>query len=200
MGSPDDVDVVGAAAILNAHTYTHMAVAQPAAPPVHGPKLDRPKLQLNCTNEDLDAFQRRWETYRTGSGIWDGNAAGQLLECTTEQLGNILLRAEPAFTTKPIAEALQVLKSVAVVPVALGVLRSELNIMRQDPDEPFRKFAARVQGKAKVCEFTVNFNVNYGTCNNAVTGEVYYTDEVIRDVLLKGNIRTYLLLFAHSAF
>jgi len=182
----DDVDVVGAAAILNAHTYTHMAVAQQAAPPVRGPKLDRPKLQLNCTNEDWNAFQRRWETYRTGSGIRDDNAAGQLLECTTEQLGNILLRAEPAFTTKPIAEALQVLKSVAVVPVALGVLRSELSIMRQYPDEPFRTFAARVQGKAEVCEFTVTFNVNCGTCNNAVTGEVYYTDEVIRDVLLNG--------------
>eukprot|EP00111_Clytia_hemisphaerica_P013685 TCONS_00040255-protein len=108
----DDVDVVGAAAILNAHTYTHMVVPQPAAPPVRGPKLDRPKLQLNCTNEDWNAFQRRWETYRTGSGIRDDIAAGQLLECTTEQLGNILLRAEPAFTTKPIAEALQVLKSV----------------------------------------------------------------------------------------
>ena len=31
-----------------------------------------------------------------------------------------MLRAEPSFTTKPIDEALSVLKSIAVVPVAKG--------------------------------------------------------------------------------
>ena len=46
-----------------------------------------------------------------------------------------------------------VLRSLAVIPVALGVLRSELDAMIQDPDQTFRAFAAKVQGKAETCEF-----------------------------------------------
>jgi len=61
-----------------------------------------------------------------------------------------VLRADQRFTSKTLNDALKILKSVAVVPVALGVLRSELFNLNQDPDEPFRTFAARVQGKAEV--------------------------------------------------
>lgn len=71
-----DVDVVGAAVTLNVHSRIHATAAtQPARPAVRGPKLDRPKLHLNSTNEDWNAFQRRWETYRIGSGILDANAS-----------------------------------------------------------------------------------------------------------------------------
>ena len=80
--STEDIDVVGAAAILNVHSHMHITVpAQQLPPLVRGPKLDRPKLHLTSTNEDWNAFYRRWETYRTGSGIQDANASGQLLEC-----------------------------------------------------------------------------------------------------------------------
>jgi len=58
--------------------------------------------------------------------------------------------------------------------------------LRQDPDEPFRTFAARVQGKAETCEFKTAFNGVCTGCNAAFDGTVYYTDEVIRDVLLNG--------------
>ena len=181
-----DVDVVGAAAILNVHS--HMHVTAPTQLPLHalGPKLVRLKLQLNSTNKDWNAFNRRWETYRIGSGIQRVNASGQLLECASEQLGNIVLCAEPAFTTKPLDEALKILKLVAVIPVALGVLRSGLSAMKQDPDEPFRTYSARVQGKAEVCEFKTTFNTNCTDCNTQIKCEVYYTNEVIRDVLLNG--------------
>ena len=75
---------------------------------------------------------------------------------------------------------------MAVIPVALGVVRSELLAMRQDPDEPFRTFAARVQEKAETCEFKTVYDGLCNNCDNAYNGEVYYTDEVIRDVLLNG--------------
>ena len=183
-----DVDVVGAAAILTVHNNMHIAAPPPAPAPApsRGPKLERPKLALNSTNEDWNAFFRRWESFRLGSGIQDATASGQLLECTSEQLGNIVLRADPNFTTKPLNDALQMLKSVAVIPVALGVLRAELFAMKQDPDETFRTFSARVQGKAEVCEFKTDFNATCNNCNNAVTGDTYYTDDAMRDVLLGG--------------
>ena len=58
--------------------------------------------------------------------------------------------------------------------------------MRQDSDEPFQTFATHAQGKAEACEFKTDFN---GTCSNCSTthaGQIYYTDEVVRDVLLNG--------------
>ena len=59
------------------------------------------------------------------------------------------MHAHPNVTCKTPEDALAVLKSIAVIPVALGVLRSDLATMRKDPDEPFDTFAARVQGKVE---------------------------------------------------
>ena len=183
----------GASTILQIHGYTHSATTTaptPAATPApsRGPKLVRPIIKLNCTNEEWNAFFRRFDTYKTGSNIPDDCASGQLLECTSSELGDIVLRAHPDFTTRPIQEAITLLKALAVVPVALGVLRSELNAMQQDPDETFRTFAAKVQGKAETCEYRTK---NSGTCSAAgcgtpYEGYTYYTDDRIRDTLLQG--------------
>ena len=184
-----DVEVVGAAAVLTIHGSTH--TSQPAAPTPaqpRGPKLIRPKIKLNSTNEEWNAFIRRWNTFTVGSNITDVYAPAQLLECTNDSLGDIVLRACPDFTTRPILEATTLLKTFAVIPVALGVVRNELNSMSQDPDETFRTFAAKVQGKAETCEFVTKYS---GTCSavdcgTRFEGQTYYTDERIRDVLLHG--------------
>ena len=185
-----DVPDTIASEFLAIHKTLHTTPAPVATTPApsRGPKLIRPAIKLNCTNEDWNAFCRRWETYKTGSNISDERASGQLLECTSSELGDIVLRAYPAFTTTPIEEALTLLKSLAVVPVALGVLRSDLNAMQQDPDETFRAFAAKVQGKAETCEYRTK---NTGTCsadgcNTPYEGYTYYTDDRIRDTLLQG--------------
>ena len=182
-----DVDVIGAAAILNVHSHVHASPALSASSaPLKGPKLERPKLRMNATTEDWNAFVRRWDTFCAGSCITAAAAPGQLLECTSEQLGNIVLRADPSFTSHSLDDALKVLKSLAVVPVALGVLRSQLAALRQNPDEPFRTFAASVQGKAETCEFRTRYSGICANCKSSYSGDVYYTDEVIRDVLLNG--------------
>lgn len=182
-----DIDIAGAVAILTIHGSIHQNVPQQQVAPVtRAPKLERPRIKMNATSEEWNAFHRRWETYQRGSGITDAAAAAQLLECTSEELGNITLRAYPGFTTLTREEATRILKSLAVVPVALGVTRAELSSMIQGADEQFRTFAARVQGKAETCEFKTTFTAPCTTCNNVLTGETYYTDERIRDVLLNG--------------
>lgn len=183
----DDVDVIGAAAILNIHANVHTAPsAAPAAHRHRSPKLERPKIGLHATTEDWNAFQRRWQIYRVGSDIDAAAASTQLLECAHDQLTNVILRADPDFTTRSLDAALGIFKSLAVVPVALGVIRSELSGMRQDPEEPFRTFAAHVQGKAEACDFKTVFNGKCSHCDTAYSGQLYYTDEVVRDVLLNG--------------
>ena len=183
----DDVEIIGAAAILNVHSHVHASAVGSLASQ-RAPRLERPRLRLNITTEEWNAFMRHWETFRVGSGIRGAAASGQLLECADEQLGDIMLRADPTFTSRTLDDALKAMKSYAVVPVALGVLRSELSGLRQDPDEPFRTFSARVQGKAETCEFKTTFHTVCNNCNGPVDGDTYYTDDVIRDVLLNGVV------------
>ena len=186
----EDVDVAAAILLLDIHARAHPQAIQqgPAPQPTQsrGPKLVRPTIKLNSSPEDWNAFTRRWAMYKAGSNISDNDAPGQLLECTSEDLGNIVLRAHPNFTSKPLDEVITLLRSLAVVPIALGVLRSELSAMVQDPDEPFRTFAARVQGKAETCEFTTSFSGACAECSTPYDGSTYYTDDRIRDVLLNG--------------
>ena len=182
-----DIDMAGTVAILTIHGSVHQnAPQQPVAHVARAPRLVRPGIKMNATSEEWNAFHRWWETYRTGSAITDASAAAQLLECTSEELGNITLRAYPGFTSSTREEATRILKSLAVVPVALGVVRAELSSMIQGADEQFRTFAARVQGKAETCEFRTTFREMCANCNNELTGQTYYTDERIRDVLLNG--------------
>ena len=51
------------------------------------------------------------------------------------------------------------MQSLAVVPIATGVLRAELLQMRQFRDEPFRTFVAQIRGKAETCSFSLLVNV-----------------------------------------
>ncbi len=68
------------------------------------------------------------------------------------------------------------MRSLAVIPVATCVLRTELLQLHQDRDETFRAFTARVRGKAHSALST--------QCECGKT--VDYTDHIIRDVLLNG--------------
>lgn len=166
-----------AVAILNAHTLVHSSASYTGpARRNNCPKLDRPRIEAGISREKWNAFIRRWQTFKDGSDIDEASAPRQLLYCADEALGDIILRAEPNFTTKSIADAISTMMSFAVVAVARSVLRSELAAMRQSADEPFRNFAAKVRGKAETCEFRVTCT----TCSETV----YYTDEAIRDVLL----------------
>jgi len=82
----DDVDLVGAATILSVYAHAH-TIPHPNATPVtllSGPKLVRPRILYNV--EVWNAFLRRWDTFRVGSGITDAAAPGQLLECNSESL------------------------------------------------------------------------------------------------------------------
>jgi len=57
------------------------------------------------------------------------------------------------------------------------VLRTEHLQLRQQRDEPFRIFTAKVRGKAETCSYTITC-----TCGASVD----FTDHVIRDVILNG--------------
>ena len=115
--------------------------------------------------------------FRQGSGINEASATAQLFQCASQSLGDSLLKSDAEIVSTALQELLSAMRRLAIIPVATGVLRSDLMQMRQLRDEPFRAFAARVRGKADTCAFTIDC-----TCGLKIN----YTDHMIRDILLNG--------------
>ncbi len=177
----EDTDPQIVASLLNIHCQTHVmtAFARPAAPPK--PKLDRPRVDIGIEEEVWNGFIRRWEAFRVGSGINEATAPMQLFQCASDALGDLILKAHPDIQTATVEVVKKTMRDLAVIPVAIGVRRAELMELRQSPDENFRTFAARAQGKAETCSF---YTVAKCSCNKTV--KVDYTTESVRDVLLAG--------------
>ena len=163
------------------HCLAHQAIAPPtasvSAPVPRGPKLERPKVDVGVTTEEWNVFVRRWDVFRARSGIDDTSAPSQLFQCVGTELGDSPLKVNANPVTDTVTQLLASMRSLAVIPVATGVLRTELLQLRQERDETFWAFAARVRGKAETCDFIAACE-----CRNNVD----YTSHVIRDVLLSG--------------
>jgi hypothetical protein len=88
----DDVSEQLAIALLTNHGLAHQtpspAPATNPAPVPRGPKLERPKVDVGITDEQWNIFLRRWEVFRTGSGIDDESAPSQLFQCAGADLGD----------------------------------------------------------------------------------------------------------------
>ena len=67
---------------------------------------------------------------------------------------------------------------LAVRQESVMVARVELHVMRQNQDESVRSFGARVKGQASICKQVV-------PCPNC-EHEVSYSNEVIKDVIVRG--------------
>ena len=178
----EDVTEALAIALLSNHGLAHLA--PPAAEPVRtpnkrGPKLEWPKVDIGISIEEWNVFVRRWEVFRSSSGIDDASAPSQLFQCAGPDLGDSLLKANPNATSNSLHDLLAAMRSLAIIPVAICVLRTELLQLRQARDEPFRAFTARVRGKAETCAY-------HATCECGRSAD--YTDHIIRDVLLNGSM------------
>ena len=170
-----------AIALITNHNLAHTPATSSNQPPPaqasRGPKLDRPKINVGVTVEEWNVFQRRWEVFKTGSGIPTASASAQLFQCAEKELGDSILKNDPHATSKALTDLLEDMRSLAVIPVATCVLRTDLLQLRQERDEPFRAFAAKVRGKAETCTYSTPC-----TCGLSVD----YTDAIIRDVILNG--------------
>ena len=148
-----DVPEAIAVALLNTHALSHSRAVPHQSTQSSAPRLDRPKVNAGISLEDWNVFQRRWNVFKTGSG----NISAEFFQCASEDLGDSLLKVDSAITNKPIDVLMATMKALAVVPVAVGVLRSEVLDMCQKRDQNFRSFAAMVCGKAETCAFVTEF-------------------------------------------
>ena len=149
----DDVPEAIAVALLNTHALSHSRAVPHQSTQSSAPRLDRPKVNAGISLEDWNVFQRRWNVIKTGSGIPEDNISAQFFQCASEDLGDSLLKVDSAITNKPIDVLMATMKALAVVLVAVGVLRPEVLDMHQKRDQNFHSFVAMVRGKAETCAF-----------------------------------------------
>jgi hypothetical protein len=174
--STGEQETVVACALLGNHSYSHVAGSR-TTNQASGPKLERPQIDMGASSEEWNIFHRRWVVFRRGSGLREEAASAQLFECACATLGDALLKGDPNITDKDVDTVLTMMRQLAVIPVAIGVLRAEFVQMQQSRDELFRAFAARVRGKAETCAYGID-------CTCGLT--VDFTDQMTRDVLIAG--------------
>lgn len=130
--TPESPETV-ACALLTAHTPVHTSVsAMVTSRRYHGPKLDRPKVDVGIYQEEWTIFIHRWDAFVIGSGLDPDASSSQLFQYAGEDLGNSLLKSDPDIISRPPSAVKNVMKSLAVIVVATGVTRSELMTMQQE--------------------------------------------------------------------
>ena len=187
----DDVEAVGAAAILNIHYLAHATPSTNVPPTLahageiqrvpdaKGEKVKRPIVTSGGTSQDWKYFETRWSDYKIATKITGTDVKVHLLECCDEQLRKDLTRSmgcSPLLKSE--TEILASMKLLAVREENIMVARATLNAMRQDRDEPVRSFGAKARGQADICKFVEKCP----SCNH----EVSYTNSMLRDVICIG--------------
>ena len=156
--------------------------AAPPAPPIppsaaRKAKADRPSIDMGVTTERWVYFQKRWNTYKISTGIAGADIQGQLMDTCSEQLRYVMFQDNNDIEQQPELHILESIRRLAVKAENVMVSRVVLNNLQQQADEGIRNFTARVKGQADLCQFTKQC-----TCTNTVR----YTDEMVRDVIIRG--------------
>ena len=176
------------AALLNAHvagSHSQNAAPQQRRPP----KVDRPVLKDNISEETWNAFVQSWDIFVRGNVLSDAEQTIQLYSACDMTLKAKLTAMNENIVQQPVQEVIDLLKSITVTPVALTVKRSELLQLHQDAGEKVRAFYSRVKGKAITCGLRKECtHVHANGTNNTPPQHVYvdFTDEWIKHVILIG--------------
>lgn len=182
-----DTTIGEAITLLQMHEKAKHEQQTIASSVVKADKVRRPTITGGGSSEDWQYFVTRWEEYASATKLSDSDKVLQLLECCDEQLRRDLTRAAGGtLSAKPENEVMKAMRKLAVREENTMVARFSLHQMSQDADEPVRNFGARIKGQANVC--------NYSTeCPNCAHN-IDYTDEILRDVLVRGLADTEIQL------
>ena len=146
------------------------------------PKIDRPKISEGSSEETWNSIISRWNMFTRGTQLTPDEKVQQLFQCCDDHLGNQILRSYPGIVEGDEATLLAAIKTLAVVPVARVVRRTELLTLKQDHGEKTRKFLSRIQGKAMTCAYKKKCTTI--TCAT----EIDFTDILVKDILIAGLV------------
>ena len=142
-------------------------------------RLPRPVLESGIREADWSFFISQWERYKRSTKVANQNTIDQLWACASEELAR---QCHDAGATKDITEEklLALLKQCSIRAQNKLVNVVEFLNLAQEGDEPMAKFISRVQGQAKVCDFTVKCTKE--SCDT----EISYSDQLCAHVIVRG--------------
>ena len=172
--------------VLKIHALSHTHATPPPTPAStnagtarqKAPKIERPKISCGSSEETWNAFTARWTMFKRGTELTADEIVQQLFQCCDEHLGNSILRTRPDITEQDEATLMALIKTLAVIPVARVVRRTDLLASKQDHGESTRSYLARIKGKALTCGYKKPCGT--GTC----AAEVDFTDVLVKDVVI----------------
>ena len=182
----DDVEGSVAAVMLTIHNNVHIAQPTPGTSDVvtrhRAPKLERPKISTGSSEETWNTFVKRWTMFQRSTGLTGAESVEQLFHCCDEDLGDSILKGHPDAVTGTEDNMLNVIKQMAVIPVAISVRRADLLATKQDHGENARAFYAKVKGKASTCKYSIE--CTKAECNQVID----FTDVMVKDVVISGLV------------
>ena len=172
-----DLDPAIVAALLTTHGSSHTQAQPTTAAAVE--KVRRPVISAAGTTEDWSYFETRWSDYTKATKIKGQDRILHLLECCDDNLRkDLTMNHGGSLTDQTEEQVLAAIKQLAVRQESTMVARVTLHNMHQDRDEPIRAFCARLRGQAGTCDFQTE-------CTHCHEN-TFYTDTMIRDVLIRG--------------
>ena len=108
--------------------------------------LYRPVLHQGVTEEDWEAFIRRWDLFRQRTTLAPRQAVAQLPACCEPELESAPFREDPRISDKTEADILTSMKPLAVLSIALCARRTALMKTVQEPGESVRPYVAAYAG------------------------------------------------------
>ena len=178
----DDTEAVLAAAQLNLHALSHTQRSTTGTTKQKPPKINRPRICKDTSEEDWNTFLKKWELFKKGTDIPHTQLTTQLWQCCETELEADLFKDIPDIYSTSETELLEGIKKLSVISIAASVRRTELLSLQQDHGQPIRSFAAKVKGKAQTCAFNKN-------CTRTGCVEVVdYTEDIVKYVVISGIV------------
>ena len=110
-----DVDNAVAAALLTAHTAgAHTANVAHQQRRSRPPKVDRPQLKDNITEETWNAFRHSWDIFVRANDVDVIDRSVQLYSCCDLSLKAKVTATNQDILDKPVQDLLELLKSITV--------------------------------------------------------------------------------------
>ena len=126
---------------------------QQGAPRVRPPALSRPSIDIGCTPAQWAEFLYQWERFSIGCKVTAAQLTPQCTACFSDELVSTAHKAIANISTLAIDALLTQVKSVAVKPVTVGILRTAAHSAKQVAGERFQTYASKVRGLMTDCDY-----------------------------------------------
>ena len=167
---------------MTLHTQAVHNTALATAAPATAPKLEklpRPTFSLNMTESKWNFTKDQWTNYiGQYRNAEEATKLMQLQAACHDDLRNRVFETRNFETLNTTDLFLAKMKELAVIKVHKSVHLLKLWEMRQEPEETFRAFVARVIATADMC----GMSVPCVDCNKSIS----YRDQVVQQIVLHG--------------